>query len=126
MNNEEKILGLLTEMKTDMAEMKTDMAEMKAGMAEMKTRMDRLEENQAQQGELLARVDERSHRTALIVENEIAHKLALLYEGHETIMETLGTLASKNRVEELERDVALLKDVLKLMRREIDEMKKAQ
>lgn len=35
-------------------------------------------------------------------------------------------LASKSRVEELESDVALLKDSIKLMRLEIEALKKAQ
>lgn len=42
------------------------------------------------------------------------------------IMEHLDKLASKSRVEELESDVVLLKDAVKLMRLEIEALKKAQ
>ena len=41
-------------------------------------------------------------------------------------MERLDKLASKSRVEDLENDVVLLKDAIKLMRLEIEKLKKAQ
>lgn len=74
----------------------------------------------------LDRVDDRSQRTAVLLESEVDRKLSLLYEGHGAIMESLDRLAPKDRVEALESDVALLKDVVKLMRQEISELKKAQ
>lgn len=98
MSNEEKILGMLEK---------------------MNQRMERMEER-------IDQIDERSQRTAVLLESEIDRKLNLLYEGHESIMEYLDKLATKSRVEILENDVALLKDVVKLMRQEIAELKKAQ
>lgn len=74
----------------------------------------------------LDRVDDRSQRTAVLLESEVDRKLSLLYEGHDAIMERLDRLAPKDRVEALESDVALSKDVVKLMHREISELKKAQ
>lgn len=74
----------------------------------------------------LDRVDDRSQRTAVLLESEVDRKLSLLYEGHDAIMEHLDRLAPKDRVEALESDVALSKDVVKLMHREISELKKAQ
>lgn len=71
-------------------------------------------------------LDNKSQRTAVLLETEINHKLDLLYEGHGMIMEHLDKLASKSRVEELESDVVLLKDAVKLMRLEIEALKKAQ
>lgn len=105
MNNEEKILEMLIQMQADMVDMKADMAGMK---------------------ERINQIDARSQRTAVLLETEIDRKLNLLYEGHESIMEYLDKLATKSRVEILENDVALLKDVVKLMRQEIAELKKAQ
>lgn len=105
MNNEEKIVEMLKQMQSDMAGVKADMEGMK---------------------ERIVQIGERSQRTAVLLEADVAPKLQLLYEGHESIMEYLDKLATKSRVEVLENDVALLKDAVKLMRQEIAELKKAQ
>lgn len=85
------------------------------------------------QGERLAylteRVDEidaRSLRSAVLLETEVAKKIQLVYEGQELLRQKVEALAPKDRVEALESDVAMMKDVLKLMRLEIAELKKAQ
>lgn len=98
MNNEEKILSML----------------------------ENLTKVVSQQGQLLDELDERSLRSAVMLENEVMPHLRLLYEGHGTILESLDSLAPKSRVEVLEDDVAMMKDVIKLMRQEIAELKKAQ
>ena len=98
MNNEEKILEMLTQMQ--------------GNIAQMQQRIDQ--------------IDERSQRTAVLLETEVTTKLNLLYEGHETIMETLDKLAPKSRVELLEDEVDMLKDVIRIMRQDIAELKKAQ
>ena len=74
----------------------------------------------------LDRVEDRTQQNAVILEADVGRKLDLLYEGHDAIMEKLDKLSSKSRVEELESDVALLKDSFKLMRLEIEALKKAQ
>ncbi len=76
--------------------------------------------------ERLDRVEDRAQRNAVLLECEVDRKLSLLYEGHDAIMERLDKLASRSRVEELEGDVILLKDALKLMRLELEALKKAQ
>lgn len=96
--NEEKILALLEK---------------------MNQRMEKMEGH-------LDLVESQSQSTAVLMESEVNRKLDLLYEGHSTIMDRLDKLATKNRVEELESDVALLKDSFKLMRLEIEALKKAQ
>lgn len=105
MTNEEKILEMLTQMQGDIASLK---------------------ETQDRQGQMIEKLDERSQRTAILLESEVDRKLNLLYEGHGIIMESLDQLAPKSRVERLEDDVALLKDAIKLMRQEISQLKKAQ
>jgi len=98
MSNEEKILEMLAQLQTDMAGMK----------------------------EQLDRVDERSQRTAVLMEADIAPKLQLLYEGHGAIMESLDKLATKGRVDELEADIIVLKTAVKMLTQEVAELKKAQ
>ncbi len=88
-----------------------------------------LEEHSAElkkHGELLEKLDERSQRTAVLMETEVTRKLDLLYEGHGAIMDILETLAPKSRVEVLEDDVRLLKIAFKSMQQDIAGLKKAQ
>ena len=88
-----------------------------------------LEEHSAElkkHGELLEKLDERSQRTAVLMETEVTRKLDLLYEGHGAIMDILETLAPKSRVEVLEDDVRLLKIAFKSMQQDIEKKKKAQ
>ena len=88
-----------------------------------------LEEHSAEMkkhGELLEKLDERSQRTAVLMETEVTRKLDLLYEGHGAIMDILETLAPKSRVEVLEDDVRLLKIAFKSMQQDIAGLKKAQ
>ena len=88
-----------------------------------------LEEHSAElmnHGDLLEKLDERSQRTAVLMETEVTRKLDLLYEGHGAIMDILETLAPKSRVEVLEDDVRLLKIAFKSMQQDIAGLKKAQ
>ncbi len=105
MTSEEKILEILVQLQTDVSGMKNRLGSMEEQMNQL---------------------DNKSQRTAVLLETEINHKLVLLYEEHGMIMEHLDKLASKSRVEELESDVVLLKDAVKLMRLEIEALKKAQ
>lgn len=109
MSNEDKILELLTQMSGDISSLRQQMGQMDQRIS------DRLD-----------RVEDRAQRTAVLLETEVDRKLDLLYEGHDAIMERLDKLASKSRVEDLENDVVLLKDAIKLMRLEIEKLKKAQ
>lgn len=53
-------------------------------------------------------------------------KLKPIQEESSGIKERLDKLASRSRVEELEGDIIRLKDALKLMRLELEALKKAQ
>ena len=112
MSNEEKILELLTQMQTDISTLKSGQQEILTDITGIKDRLDR--------------VEDRAQRTAVLLETEVDRKLDLLYDGHDAIMERLDKLASRGRVEELENDVVLLKAAIKLMRLEIEKLKKAQ
>ena len=112
MSNEEKILELLTQMQTDISTLKSGQQEIRTDITGIKDRLDR--------------VEDRAQRTAVLLETEVDRKLDLLYDGHDAIMERLDKLASRGRVEELENDGVLLKAAIKLMRLEIEKLKKAQ
>ncbi len=109
MNNEEKILELLTAMQSEMGAMRSDIAELKA--------------TQAEQGELLKELDARSLKSAVLLETEIPHKLGLLFEGHKTILETLSP---KSRVDELEEEVTILRSAFQALANRLTALEKAQ
>ena len=123
MNNEEKILELLSRHENSFEQINQTLSEMKAEMAGMKAEMTA---EMAGMKAILEEVNQRSIRTQVLLETEIRDNIQLLFDGHELIKEKLEDLAPKSRVEELEEDVAMLKDVIKLMRIEIAELKKAQ
>ena len=119
MNNEEKILQMLAEMRAEQAEMRADMSNLKKTLEEV-------DQRSAQTQVLLEEVDQRSVRTQVLLETDYADKLQLLFDGHAAIMERLDELAPRGRVELLEDDVAVTKAAVKFLRQEVDELKKAQ
>jgi len=112
MNNEEKILEMLADMKASQEEMRKDISGLKASQEEMRANISEMQTTLT--------------RVAVTQESVVLPKLQLLYEGHSAIVDHLDTLTPKSRTEVLEDDVAMLKDVVKLMRQEINELKKAQ
>ena len=99
MTNEEKILQLLTEMKT-----------------EIDRRFDKVDER-------LEELDARSLKSAVLLETDIPHQLGLLFEGHKTILETLSP---KSRVEELEEEVTILRSAFQALANRLTALEKAQ
>ena len=95
MNNEEKILEMLTELSKGQAEMRADIAELKA--------------TQVKQGEQLAEVQETVTRVAITQENIVLPRLETLADGHKHL---LNTLATKARVEEVAEEVSTIKSVV--------------
>lgn len=59
----------------------------------------------------------------IAIEHDICPKIDLLFEGQRTLLETL---APKNRVEALEDEVSFLKQMIKTLASEMDNLKKAQ
>lgn len=105
MNNEEKILEVL---------------------AKLTAKVDKQGEQLTYLTERVDEIDTRSLRSSVLLETEVARDVRLVYEGQEMLRQKMEELAPKDRVEALEGDVAMLKDVIKLMRQEIAELKKAQ
>ena len=123
MNNEEKILEMLEKLTGEV----TKHGELLAKQGEILVRHDaaleKLVEKVGQQGALLEELDDRSLRSAVMLENEVLPKLQLLYEGHVHLQETL---APKERVEVLEDEVITLKSAVKMMTKRLDALEKAQ
>ena len=63
------------------------------------------------------------HDMQVILENTVMKQLKLLAEGQQTLLETL---APRSKAEDLEEDVAMLKQVVRMMSQDIAELKKAQ
>ena len=85
-------------------------------LTQMDGRMNRME---AAQEEMQATIT----KVALTQENGVLPQLKLLAEGHETL---LDTLAPKSRVEKLEEELDLLKTVIRVLTKDVAELKKAQ
>lgn len=116
MNNEEKILQMLGEMRTEQAGMRAELAEMRSGLAEMRSGLAEMKAEQAEMRDLLQKV-------AVTQEAVVLPRLDLLAEGHAHLADTL---APKSRVEALEDDVSFMKTVIKALSQEVAELKKAQ
>jgi len=137
MNNEGKILEILlqlqsdmstvkadiTGLKADMTGVKADVTGLKADMTGVKADISTIKTKMAAMEARIDQIDERSQRTAFLLETEYRQKLNLLYEGHGTIMETL---TPKERIEKAEADIAVLKVAVRTLSEEIHTLKKAQ
>ncbi len=68
-------------------------------------------------------IDASESRMKAYFESAFMPKFDLLLEGHNTIMETM---APKTRVDALEDEIIFLKQVIKSISQEVQELKKAQ
>lgn len=105
MNNEEKILAMLAEMKAAQEEMKAAQEDMRGDISQMQ--------------ETLTRV-------AVTQEGVVLPRLQLALEGHTAITQKLETLSPKERVEVLEDEVIAMKSAMKMMMKRLDALEKAQ
>lgn len=102
MNNEEKILALLAEMRQEQQQMQEDIAGLRAGQ-------------QTMQEDITA--------IKLRLDYEVEKRFDAVNEGIDAILEKL---TPKSRVDELESDVIVLKTAVKMLTQEVAELKKAQ
>lgn len=112
MNNEEKILAMLTEMKADMDGMKAAQEEMKAAQEDMRGDISQMQETLT--------------RVAVTQEGVVLPRLQLALEGHAAITQKLDTLSPKERVEVLEDEVVALKTAVKMMTKRLEALEQAQ
>ena len=106
MNNEEKILGMLETLTTDMAGMKTDMAGMKTDMAGMKTEM-------AEVKERLSKVESAIEETKKDV-RKLVQSVTVLEHDHKEITGALfdGFTNNTERLTRIEDKVTYYDEVL--------------
>lgn len=144
MNNEEKILNILsavqgevsamrgditsmrgdiTTMQGDIASLRTDVTAMQGDIASLRTDVTAMQGNiTTMQGDIASlRTD--VTKINIKLENEIAPKMTALAEGQEAILDMLVT---RSRVDALEEEVKLLKMVVRQMGDELQTLKKAQ
>lgn len=109
MSNEEKILAILEKMQGDIAGLKDGQAQMQGDIAGLKN-------GQAQMQEDIAIIK-------LRLDLDIEKRFDAVNEGIDAILEKL---TPKDRVDELESDVIVLKTAVKMLTQEVAELKKAQ
>ncbi len=126
MNNEEKILEMLSGLTVTIGKHGELLTELKTDVAELKTDVEGLKTNVAGLKETVEVLDARSLKSAVLLETDIPRSINRLYEGHGAIMEKLRTLASQDQVDEHDQDISIMKDAIKLLRLEVNELKKAQ
>ena len=125
--------GQMDRLESRMDKLEGRMDKLEGRMDNLEGRIDKLETSQAamqatldEHTAMLKNLDERSLKSAVLLETEVPRKFNLLYEGHSVIMENMRGLAEKSRVEALEDDVAMMKDSIKLLRIEVNALQKAQ
>ena len=137
MNNEEKILELLTGMQGQMDRMEGQMDRMEGRMDSMEGQMDRMEGRmdsmegrldrmEGQMGSMEGRIGSLEKNVSGIrmdIENRIDPTLQMLAEGQAAILEKV---APKTRVEALEDKVDFLETVVRRITRDVEDLKKAQ
>ena len=131
MSNEEKILTMLSEMKAEIDKrfdkIEAAQAEMQATQAKHGKALAEMQAVQAKQGELLKELDERSLRSAVLLEGEIAPKVQVLFEGHKNLQDTLAPIERVEKVEKVvEERVVVLEAVVKSHSERISKLEKAQ
>lgn len=109
MNNEEKILAMLTQMQDDLTHIKSRVGVVESVQVKM----------EAVQGKMR---DDLTHIKARL-DYDVDKRLEAINEGVDAIMETM---VHKSRVEQLEDDVIVLKTAVKMLTQEVAELKKAQ
>ncbi len=119
MNNEEKILEMLIEMRGDIAGLKSDVSELKAGQAKLESRQEKLESGFRDMQNAL-------RHTQIIVEDQ-NKKISLIAEQHGSIIEKLDRLEQRTaRNDDLRDRVETLEFIAKEHAVKLRELAKAE
>lgn len=106
----------ITVMKNDIQNLKTDVQELKSDMTNMKSDIKDLQMNQSH-------FDNELRSVHILIENNIMHKIDLLYENRDVIISRIDKIDRMNKTEE---DIALLKIAVSANSRDIKELQKRQ
>lgn len=112
MNNEEKILEMLSQMNARMDQMQTDISGMKGDITDMKGDISELQKTVT--------------RVALTQENIVLKSLDALAEGQDLTHQRLKNLAGKDELAELRDEMRLLRSVVAQHSKDIEALKAAQ
>ena len=102
MNNEEKILEILTQIQEEQKQMREEQKQMREEQKQMQ---------------------ENIHRINARLDFDVEKRIDAINEGIDAILEAV---VPKSRVERLEDDVIILKTAVKMLTQEVSELKKAQ
>lgn len=108
MNNEEKILEILSQIQKDQSEMKNDIFGLKVDMSDMKTEM--------------ADMNQRLRKVEVTQETTIMSRLQLLAEGQTTIQEQIRQISVIDRMED---DIATLKNAVRYLSDKVEKLESA-
>lgn len=126
MSNEEKILAILEEHTAILKEHTAILREQGQRLEAQEGRLDRQEQRLDTICADIAEMQQTLTKVAVTQEAVVLPKIQLLFEGHVTLAEKMDTLASRERVEELESDSAVMKDAIKRIRAELADLERAQ
>ncbi len=123
MNNEEKILQMLTKLVDAVNQQGETLARHEELLVKQGETLDKHGGQLAEMKEDICELRETAVRVAITQENIVLPRLDTLADGHKHL---LKTLASDSRVEALEEDVSTLKSAFKLMSNRLAALEKAQ
>lgn len=119
MNNEEKILEMLTQMWDEQKQMRAELGQMQTEMSQIQTELGQMQTEMGQMQTTLTRV-------ALTQENIVLKSLDALAEGQDLTHQRLKGLAGKDELADLREEVRLLRTVVTQHSRDIEALKAAQ
>ena len=144
MNNEEKILGILTKMQAQQEQMQTQLGQVQAQQEQMQTQLGQVqaqqEQMQTQLGEMkeqqdrmdkrqdlmemrLIKAQDEIHLVKAYLELDVEQRLAAINDGIDLVK---GRLISETRVKAAEDDIVVLKVAVKALARDVAELKQAK
>lgn len=123
MNNEEKILQMLTKLVDAVNQQGETLARHEELLVKQGETLDKHGGQLAEMKEDICELRETAVRVAITQENIVLPRLDTLADGHKHL---LKTLASDSRVEALEEDVSTLKSAFKLMSNRLAALEKPQ
>lgn len=109
MNNEEKILAMLTQMQEEQRQMLEEQKQMHDDITGIKNQQSKMQDDIT--------------GIKLRLELDVEKRFDAVNEGIDAI---LAQLTPKRKVEEMDADIAVLKTAVKMLTQEVAELKKAQ